>query len=127
MKTTIETQASQPTVRTEAENNSLLPAVNVYEMRNAFVIEADMPGVSKDGLEVTMDGHTLTLVGRRNVTPPAGTRVFAESKPAGFRRVFEVDPTIDTGKITARMDQGLLTVTLPKAAAVQPRHITVTD
>ena len=127
MKTTIETQASHPVAQQADDSNSLLPAVNVYELRNAFVIEADMPGVNREGLEVTMDGHTLTLVGRRNLVPPPGTRVFGEMKPAGFRRIFEVDPTIDAAKITARLDQGLLTVTLPKAAAVQPRHIVVTD
>ena len=53
--------------------------------------------------------------------------IYRESKPVGFRRVFELDPAIDTGKISAKIENGLLTLSLPKAEAVKPRRITVSD
>lgn len=54
-----------------------------------------------------------------------GQAVFRESSPADFRRVFELDPAIDTAKTSARMEQGVLTLTLPKSERVKPRKITV--
>ena len=89
------------------------------------MLEAEMPGVNKDGLEVTLEGNSLELVGHRQGELPEGQTLYRESKPADFRRVFELDPAIDAGKITARMEQGILTLTLPKAEKVKPRKITV--
>ncbi len=54
-------------------------------------------------------------------------RVYRESRPLDYRRVFDLDPSIDTGRITAKMEQGILTLTLPKAEQVKPRRIQVTD
>jgi HSP20 family protein len=86
-----------------------------------------MPGVSKEGLEVTIENGELVLVGRRTDQTFPGTLVYRESRPADFRRVFDLDPSIDTSKITARMEHGVLTLTLPKAEEVKPRRIQVTD
>ncbi len=126
MKNIVETQAHRNKPQAVAEENWLLPAVNVLELRDAYLIEADMPGVSREGLEVTLEEHTLTLTGRRDAARLPGNPVYVESKPAGFRRVFEIDPTVDGGKISARLEQGLLTVHLPKAERLQPRKIAVT-
>jgi HSP20 family protein len=54
-----------------------------------------------------------------------GTLVHRESRTENFRRAFELDPSIDTAKISAHIDQGMLTLTLPKAEKVKPRKITV--
>jgi len=51
--------------------------------------------------------------------------VHRESRPHHYRRSFEIDPSIDSGKINARINQGIVTLTLPKAEAVKPRKITV--
>ena len=85
-----------------------------------------MPGVTKDGLEITLEGTEITITGRRNLEPLAGEPLLQESQPAAsFRRVFELDPAIDTARIAARMDHGLLTLTLPKSERVKPRKIKV--
>ena len=83
-----------------------------------------MPGVPKEGLDISVEGNVLTLVGRRGPSP-AGSSVYRESRAADFRRVFELDPSIDSGKINARIEQGILTLNLPKAEKVKPRKITV--
>jgi len=127
MKNVLENRNHRRDAEPVEEQNWILPAVNVMESPNAYVIEADMPGVTRQGLEVTLEEHTLTLTGRRESGRPAGNALYMESKPAGFRRSFEIEPTIDGGKISARLEQGLLTVHLPKAERLQPRKIAVTD
>jgi HSP20 family protein len=84
-----------------------------------------MPGVSKAGLEVTVEGLELTIVGRRSTEAPSGEPLFRESRQADYRRVFELDPAIDSSKVSAKIEQGLLTVTLPKSEQAKPRKITV--
>ncbi len=101
------------------------PEVNIYETRDGYVLEAEMPGVNKQGLEITLEGNEITIVGHRNVEPLNGAPLVHESFRGDFRRVFELDPAIDTGRIAARMDQGVLTLTLPKSEKVKPRKITV--
>jgi HSP20 family protein len=86
-----------------------------------------MPGVNKAGLEITLEGNEITLIGRRTAEPVNGELLFRERSAADYRRVFELDPAIDTGKISAKLEQGLLTLTLPKSEQVKPRKITASD
>jgi HSP20 family protein len=103
----------------------LAPEVNIFETKDGYVLEAELPGVSKEGLEISLEGNELTLVGHRRVEKPAGQALLRESQAVDFRRVFELDPAIDTAKITAKMEQGILTLTLPKSERVKPRKISV--
>jgi len=121
------------TVQTEARRAAqantgreyVSPDVNIFETKDGYVLEAEMPGVSKEGLEITLEGNEITIVGHRNNEMPTGTPLFRERRPVDFRRVFELDPAIDTAKIAAKMDQGLLTLTLPNSEKVKPRKISV--
>lgn len=108
-----------------AEHPFVAPDVNIYETSDGYVLQAEMPGVTKDGLEITLENHALTFVGRRNHTEANGQVLYRESRAANYRRAFELDPAIDTEKITATMDQGVLTVQLPKAESVKPRKIEI--
>jgi len=105
----------------------VMPPVNIYETTQAYILEAEMPGVDKNGLEVTLEGNEITLLGRRQVEKVSGEQLLRERNEADYRRVFELDPTLNTSKISARIEQGLLTLTLPKSAQQQPRRITVND
>jgi HSP20 family protein len=111
--------------RTAAELPFVAPEVNIYETEKNFVLQAEMPGVNKSGLEVTLEGSTLTFVGRRSEAPVVGTPLYRETRPLNYRRSFELDPSIDTNKIVAEIQQGVLTLTLPKAERVQPRRIEI--
>jgi HSP20 family protein len=109
------------------QQNWFSPEVNIFETKDGYVLEGEMPGVNKDGLEVTLEGNTLTIVGRRTEAQFGAPPVYRESKSGHFRRVFELDPAIDTSKISAKMEQGILRLHLPKADKVKPRKIQVTD
>lgn len=101
------------------------PGVNIYETKDGYVLEAEMPGVNKEGLEITLEGTEITITGHRRNESIVGEPLFHESHNLDYRRVFELDPAIDTTKVSARMDQGVLTLTLPKSERVKPRKISV--
>jgi len=103
----------------------LIPAANVRDDKDGYVLEAEMPGVPKDGLELTVENGELVIIGHRGGAAPTGQPVYRESRRLDYRRAFELDPSIDTTKITAKLDQGVLTLHLPKAEAVKPRKIDV--
>ena len=108
-----------------AEQTYLSPEVNIFETKEGYILEAEMAGVNKGNLELTLEGNVLTITGHRNQDTPKGELVYRESRPAHFRRAFELDPVIDTAKITAKMDQGILTLNLPKTERIKPRKILV--
>jgi HSP20 family protein len=110
-----------------ARNEYVTPEVDIFETDEGYVLQAEMPGVGKEGLEITLEGTQVTIAGRRNRGPNAGELLFRERTSADYRRVFELDPAIDTAKIHARMDQGVLTLNLPKSEQVKPRKIPVKD
>lgn len=101
------------------------PEVNIYETQDGYVLEAEMPGVSKDGLEITLEGTEITITGHRRVESLPGAGLFQESHNLDYQRVFELDPAIDTAKVSARVDQGVLSLSLPKSERVKPRKISV--
>jgi len=101
------------------------PPASVIEAGDGYTLEVEMPGVNKDGLDVSVENNELTIVGRRSLPVVEGTLVHHESRPENFRRTFELHPSIDANKISARVEQGLVTLTLPKAEHVKPRKITV--
>ena len=103
----------------------ITPPASVREIGDGYTLEIEMPGVKKDGLEISVENNELTIIGRRTLPVVEGTLIHRESRAENFRRMFEIDPSIDANKISARIDQGLVTLTLPKAEHVKPRKITV--
>ena len=101
------------------------PPASVSETSDGYTLEIEMPGVNKDGLDISVENNELTIIGRRSWIPVEGTLIHRESRPENFRRTFELDPSIDANKITAKIDQGLVSLTLPKAEHVKPRRIAV--
>lgn len=101
------------------------PAATVLENADGYTLEVEMPGVSKENLEMWVENNELTILGRRAMPSVEGTLIHRESRSANFRRSFEIDPSIDAAKISAKIEQGVVTLTLPKAEQVKPRKIAV--
>jgi HSP20 family protein len=126
MKATMQKETTEKPIRAEPQEY-VVPAVNILEEKDGYRLEAEMPGVSKDGLELLLEGNELTIVGHRQRAAVGGHLIFRESHTADYSRVFELDPAIDSSRIAAKMNQGVLTLTLPKSEKVKPRKIVVSD
>ena len=102
------------------------PAYEIKETADAFGLTVHLPGVNKDGLDLTVEEGTFTIRGRRAWKVPQGwTTLYRESVDLPFELVLTHDNTIDADKIHAELADGILRVSLPKAEAVKPRKITV--
>lgn len=116
-------QMQKPAAPTAA--NFVSPEVNIFENKDGYILEVEMPGVNKDGLEITLEGNEITLTGHRQRETIKAEALYRESRLADYRRVFELDPAIDSSRISARMEQGVLTLHLPKTEKVKPRKISI--
>jgi HSP20 family protein len=125
MNATVETQNRPARPEVERSRGYVTPPANISATENEYLVEVDMPGVDKDGLEVTVEGNELTIIGRRKSDLPDGELCYCESAQADFRRVFELGPDVDTSKISAEMRQGVLKLRLPKSEKAKPKQIEV--
>lgn len=106
--------------------NTVRPQYTLNETPEAFALEVRLPGVGKDGLELTVHEDSLTIVGRRTWTRPDGwTQLYRETASADFALTLEHDHSFDADKVQAELRDGILRVTLPKSEAVKPRKIAV--
>lgn len=106
-------------------NRYLRPAATIIENKDGFLIEADLPGVARQGLQLTVEDDTLTILGKRGAQANGTRSLHRESVPADYRRAFELGREIDRAKVEARFEQGVLRVFLPKAEALKPRRVEV--
>ncbi len=121
-KTDNNTATATPT----APKLTLIPRYDVKETLDAYVLTAQLPGVARTDLETSLDGDKLTVYGRRTWTPPAEwTPVHREIGGADYRLVVELNQRVNRDAVKAELQQGVLTLTLPKAEALKPRRIEV--
>jgi HSP20 family protein len=126
MTTTTSETAPANAAKTPERIRYVTPAVTICEDADGYTIESEMPGVAKDGVHVTVENGELVFTGAK-APRPAGTCLHGETACADYRRVFDLDPAIDTEKISARMDQGVLLLRLPKVPDKKTRRIVVGD
>ena len=101
------------------------PLVDVYENEEEVLLVADVPGVTKNSLQVHLDKDQLTIEGRVEETA-GGNLLGREYQSVDYRRVFSLPGGIDHTKINADLRQGVLYLHLPKSEALKPRQIEVT-
>jgi HSP20 family protein len=104
-----------------------VPAVDIVELEQAVLLYADLPGIDPHQIDVAVENRTLTLSGERPSLAEAGSaRMYRVERHAGrFTRTFSLPATVDTARIAAEFDQGVLKVTLPKAEQARARKIEV--
>ena len=115
-------------LQSQAERETALrPAVDIYEDSAGITVKADLPGVSRDRLDVQVDGNTLTIEGQAAIDMPEGMEaLYADVNATRFRRSFTLSNELEANKISAEINNGELTLRLPKRAEVQPRKIEIT-
>jgi HSP20 family protein len=117
-------QENQKTGQQSTEQTAYVaPYVDIEATNSGYVVYAEMPGVNREGIEITVEDGNLVIAGRRQRLTVSGEPLHRESRQLDFRRVYELDPSIDASRISARIEQGILTVSLPKAENLKPRRI----
>jgi HSP20 family molecular chaperone IbpA len=129
MPETVQTQAVTPpetpaVEATRPREQYMTPPVDIYETPESLVVIADVPGIDPAHLEVRVDKNILTLRGQSQ-SQMLGDLRYREYTLVSFFRQFELGEQIDQDGIRAELKQGVLTLTLAKAAKAQPRAITV--
>ncbi len=104
-----------------------VPAVDIREEPDRFVLLADVPGVSPENIQVTTEQGVLTISGERTLEPPAehSEQHLQERLHGRFQRRFTLPDTADTDQVQARGKDGVLAVVIPKKAKAQARRIEV--
>lgn len=113
---------------TELSSADAWPRVNVFDTGAALVIKADVPGVNEKDLQISMNQGVVTIGGERKTDAPEGYVVHRRERGAvRFSRAFNLPVPVDADKTTATMQDGVLTLTLPKSPEAQPRKIGITS
>ena len=119
-----EVQTPPMTERTRHHERYVAPPVDIYETPEGLVVLADVPGVTKEALEVRVDHNVLAIRGQaRHVIP--GEVTSREYDLSNFFRQFELSEKVDQSHITADLKSGVLTLHVPKAAEAKLRQIEV--
>jgi HSP20 family protein len=120
------TQGQGASSSSSRPQRSVVPAVDVFEDASGITLLADLPGVSKEQLEIRLDSDALVIEGTVAPLTPEGLQpLWAELNVPHFRRTFTLSRELDTGKIDANLRNGVLTLRIPKQADAQPRRISV--
>jgi|SRR5579862_4198310 len=104
----------------------LVPPVSIFEGSDQITVQADLPGVAKEGLHIQADHNTLTIEGEVMLDLPAGmTPLYADLQTTKYRRSFALSGELDTERIAASLKDGVLTVRIPKRIEHRTRKIKV--
>ena len=109
---------------TRAPQRHIRPPVDIYETPESLVLMEDLPGVSKENLEVRVEDNLLTIQAKAEEVV-AGDPIYREFELTSFFRQFELSEQIDVQKINAELKHGVLSLQLPKAEKAKPKHIEV--
>ncbi len=99
------------------DNNDLRPSVEINESNDAFMISADLPGIEKSDIEVKVEENTLILIANRHIDKSDNNEKihYNERRFGTFSRSFKLPKTVKEEKITAKLDNGVLSIVIPKA------------
>ena len=113
------------TQATRDESLYIAPPVDIFESEDALTVVADLPGVSRNDVDIRVEDGFLTIKGKASYTPKVSL-LRDEFRLQGYYRRFQLSDIIDQNRISAETRNGVLTVMLPKAEKTKPRQIQVT-
>ncbi len=105
----------------------VFPQINLTEDADKFYVRAELPGVKNDDIEMQATAKSLSIAGERKIEAEnEGVRYHRREREAGkFSRIVTMPTEIDPDRIEARLQDGVLTIQVPKAEAVKPRQISI--
>lgn len=119
--------AESRTGKGELTAGSFVPAVDVYEDEHNLVLKLEVPGVNEEDLNIQAENNTLTVKGERSFEKEEKEENFhrIERRYGSFQRTFRLPNTVDSDKIDAHYDKGVLKITVAKKAEAKPKQIKV--
>lgn len=118
--------AGQDQASEQGEARAMAPAVDIFEDAQGITLCAEMPGVSKERLDVQADRNGLSIEGDVSIEMPQGMQaLYADVRATRYRRSFTLSGELDTERIEAQLKDGVLTLRIPKRAEFRPRRIEV--
>lgn len=118
------TKKEQGTVESTRSMRQVTPLVDIYENDDEILLYAEMPGVTKDNINVNVDNGNLTLTGVRSMAKD-GAAEWEEFGDVEYQRAFSVPQSIDVNKVSAELKDGILALHLPKSEAAKPKQIVI--
>ena len=118
--------ASKPEQQAREQERTIRPPVDIFEDGSGITVQADMPGVSKDRLDIQIDKDSLSIEGRAELSMPEGMEpLYADVRSTLYRRSFSLSGELDGERVDARLKDGVLTLHIPKREQFKPRKIEV--
>jgi HSP20 family protein len=104
-----------------------MPAMDVYETEDKLVVTVELPGIEAKDVEVSVEDSTLTVSGKREFTTEVKEEHYhrIERRYGSFSRAVTLPQTVDTSKVNADVDKGVLTIEVPKAEKAKPKKIQI--
>lgn len=111
----------------DVSNRSWMPAVNIRETDGAFFVEAELPGLTKDDIEITLENNLLKLSGERRFEKETNQENYhrVERSYGTFLRTFSLPSQVTSDDVKASFSDGVLVIEVPKAAEARPRKISI--
>ena len=120
------TEVAKQEVLNAAPTATIRPQVDIFETPDGITLRADMPGVSKDGLNLRVDGANLLVEGNIGIVPEQKmSALHADVRSTLYRRSFVLGNELEAEKIDANLKDGILTIRIPKRPELRPRKIEV--
>jgi HSP20 family protein len=111
----------------DVSNRTWMPAVNIRETDGAFFVEAELPGMTKDDIEITLENNMLKLSGERRFEKDTKEESYhrVERSYGSFLRTFSLPSQVSAEGVKASFKDGVLTIEIPKAEEAKPRKIAI--
>lgn len=111
----------------ELSNRPWRPAVDIRETGDAYVVSAELPGLSKEDVNITIENNVLKLTGERRFEKEVEEEEYhrVERAYGSFSRAFSLPTRVDAERVEASFQEGILTISVPKAAEARPRKIEI--
>ena len=115
-------------INQKVREDFIIPSADICENDNEFILKAEMPGVSKDQLDITLDEDHLEIIGKVDADWEKDLKVIdREFRISDYYRRFYVGNKVNRDEISAKIEDGVLTLRLPKSNEIKPRKIEITS
>ena len=110
---------------TQSDRRFMVPACHITEDESEVLVDMEMPGVAREGLDIKVDGSMLAIEGKRSDEAPRGKWLLRERRRLDYRKEFTIDESIDRDGISAELADGVLKLRLKVKEAAKPKRIAI--